>query len=211
MNTRISSYSASQTYNGLNDVQQRILLDFRDALTLRGSLPPDEYLSDVQIFRGSILGDGAFGHVYKGEWKEKHVAVKKFLPVTPPVFLIPSDTIRCLTLDNLQEHIEGPYKVNKRHLFLSQHPCLNPNTSGEIYAKRRGMPNLLIRLGSLTSLKNLAVESILQRDGCMERCFKVRLCVAPAGLYNMARPGQSDLRLRPRLALGCRQPQAKLP
>ena len=157
MDIRISFYSESQTYNDLNDVQQKIVQNFKDALTLRGLLPPNEYLSDVQIFRGSILGDGAFGHVYKGKWKEKYVAVKKFRPVTPPVFLIPSNTIRCLTLNNLQEHIEGPYKVNKRHLFLSQHPCLNPSTSGEIYAKRRGMPNLLIRLGSLTSLKNLAV------------------------------------------------------
>ena len=112
VNTRISSYSASQTYNGLNDVQQMILQNFKDALTLRGLLHPGEYLSDVQIFRGSILGDGAFGHVYKGKWKGKYVAVKKFRPVTPPVFFIPSDTIRCLTLNNLQEHIGGLYKVN---------------------------------------------------------------------------------------------------
>ena len=89
VNTRISFYSASQTYNGLDDVQQRIVQNFKDALTLRRSLPSDEYLSDVQVVPESILGGGAFGHVYKGKWNEKHVAVKKFHPVTPPVFLIP--------------------------------------------------------------------------------------------------------------------------
>ena len=112
VNTRISSYSASQTYKAFNHFQLRIAQNFKDALTLRSLLYPDEYLSDVQIFRGSILGDGAFSHVYKGKWKENYVAVKKFRPVTPPVFLIPSDTIRCLTLNNLQEHIGGFYKVN---------------------------------------------------------------------------------------------------
>ena len=72
------------------------------------------------------------------------------------------------------------------------------------------MANLLIRLGLLTSLKNLAVQSILQRDGSMENSFKVRLCVAPAGLYNVARPGRSNLRLRPRLTPGCKPPQVRL-
>ena len=95
MDTRISFYSASQTYNDLNDVQQRIVQNFKDALTLRGLLPPDEYLSDVKVYRGSILGDGAFGHVYKGKWKERQVAVKKFRPVTPPVYSIPSNIFRC--------------------------------------------------------------------------------------------------------------------
>ena len=112
VNTRISSYSASQTYNGLNGVQQIILQNFKDALTLRDLLPPDEYLSDVQIMHETLFGDGIYGHVYEGNWKGKYVAVKKFRLVTPPVFLIPSDTIRWLTLNNLQEHIEGLYKVN---------------------------------------------------------------------------------------------------
>jgi predicted unusual protein kinase regulating ubiquinone biosynthesis (AarF/ABC1/UbiB family) len=48
-------------------------------------LQPDEYLSDV--VRGSIIGGGGFSQVYKGTWKEKQVAVKKFHPILPPVIL----------------------------------------------------------------------------------------------------------------------------
>ena len=118
MITRFSFYSASQTYNGLNDVQQKIVQNFKDALTLRGMLPPDEFLTDV--VRESALDDGAFGHIYEGSWKGERVVVKTFGPVTPPVFLIPSESLRCLT-NNLQEVTEGQFKVIKWHLFLSQH------------------------------------------------------------------------------------------
>ena len=92
MNTRFWFYSASQTYNGLNDVQQKFVQNFKNTLTLRGMLPPDEFLTDV--VRESALEDGAFGHIYEGRWKERQVVVKTFGPVTPPVFLIPSDSIR---------------------------------------------------------------------------------------------------------------------
>ena len=44
----------------------------------------------------------------------------------------------------------------------------------------------------------------------MENGFEVRVCVAPAGLYNVARLGRGDLRLRPRLTPGCRPPQVRL-
>ena len=138
LNIRFSFYSASQTYKDLNDTQQTIVQNYMDALVLRGLLPPDDYLTDVQVDHGSILGDGAFGHVYKGKWKGGPVAVKKFRPVTTPVFLIPNNT-RCLILNNLQEHIKGLHRVNKWHLFLSHHLCLNPNISGEIYPTRRGL------------------------------------------------------------------------
>jgi hypothetical protein len=84
LNTRFSFYSASQSYTGLDNVQQNIVQNFKDALMLRGLLPPDEYLTDV--VRGSALGGGGFSHVYKGRWKEKQVAVKKFHPILPPVF-----------------------------------------------------------------------------------------------------------------------------
>ena len=135
---RFSFYYVSQTYEDLNDTQQTIVQNCMDALMLRGLLPPGEYLTDVQVFLGSIVGNGEFGNVYKGNWKGGLIAVKKFRPVTPPVFLIPN-RIRCLILNNLQEHIEGLYRVNKWHLFLSHHLCLNTNISGEIYATRRGI------------------------------------------------------------------------
>jgi hypothetical protein len=64
---------------------------FENALTLRGLLPPDEYLTDV--VRESSFDGGKAGCVYEGKWKEKRVAVKKFVPSPTPVFLIPSDTI----------------------------------------------------------------------------------------------------------------------
>ena len=64
------------------------------------------------------------------------------------------------------------------------------------------MPNLLIRLCSLTSPNNLAVCLFLPGAGSMENGFHVRLCVAPIGFYNVARPGRSDLRLRPGFAPG---------
>ena len=86
---------------------------------MRGLLSPDDYL---QVVRESVLGDGASSHVYKGKWEETPVAVKKFRPVTPPVFLTLCDVIRCLTLNNVKEHIEGLYKVNKWQSFLSQLP-----------------------------------------------------------------------------------------
>jgi hypothetical protein len=47
---------------------------------LLGLPPPDEYLTDVT--GEPALGYTAFDHVYKGEWKEKQDAVKKFCPVT---------------------------------------------------------------------------------------------------------------------------------
>ncbi|KAF8497871.1 kinase-like domain-containing protein [Russula emetica] len=100
LNTRFSFYSASQSYSGLHDGQENVVQNFKDALMLRGLLPPDEYLTDVT--REYALGSGGFSHVYKGRWKEKQVAVKKFHPILPPVFLISSDIIRCLTPDNLQ-------------------------------------------------------------------------------------------------------------
>jgi hypothetical protein len=70
------------------------------------------------VVRKSTLSIGAFGQVYKGKWEEKQVAVKKFCPITPPVFLIPSDTIHCLTLNNLQDHITGHFKVNKNGTYF---------------------------------------------------------------------------------------------
>jgi hypothetical protein len=101
VNTRFSFYSASQTYNGLGDAQQKVVQNFKDALTLLGSTPPSEYLTGVVV-----LSRVAFGQVYKGKWEEKQIAVKKFSPVAPPVYLIPSDIIRYLTLDYLQDDIE---------------------------------------------------------------------------------------------------------
>jgi hypothetical protein len=87
VNTRFSFHSASQSYNGLDNVQQGIVQNFKDALTLRGLVSPNEYLTDV--VRGITLLDGAFtfSNVYKGEWKGGQVAVKKF-HLLPPVFLI---------------------------------------------------------------------------------------------------------------------------
>jgi hypothetical protein len=113
VNTRFSFHSASQSYNGLDNVQQKIVQNFKDALKLRGLLPPDEYLRDVIRETSGTLGEGSFSNVYKGVWKKKQVAVKRFRPVSPPVFLIPSDTtsIRCLTLNNLQNDIGGTFKV----------------------------------------------------------------------------------------------------
>jgi hypothetical protein len=108
-NTRFSYYSAFQTYNGLNNVQQKIVQNFKDALTLRALLPPDDYLTNVVL--ESHLDGGAFGNVYSGKWNEEKVAVKKFGSVNPPVFLIPSDIIRCPILNDLQAHIEGSFKV----------------------------------------------------------------------------------------------------
>lgn len=72
------------TYNDLNDVQQTIVENFKDALTFLGLVPPDEYLTDV--VRESFVGYGAFGHVYEGRWKEQQVVtvVETFRPVTPP-------------------------------------------------------------------------------------------------------------------------------
>jgi hypothetical protein len=85
---------------------------------LRGLLPPDEYITDV--VRGSALGGGGFSQVYKGRWKEKQVAVKKFRPILPPVFLISSDIIRCLTPDNLQATDERS-KVNSTYFCHNIH------------------------------------------------------------------------------------------
>jgi hypothetical protein len=200
VNTRFSFYSASQTYNGLDNVQQSIVQNFKDALVLRQFLYGDDYLMDV--VRESAFDGGAFSHVYKGRWKGKQVAVKKFRAVKPPVFLIPSDTIRCLNLNNLQEHIEGRFKVNKWHLFRSQHPCLSPNTLGKIYGASQGILNLLIRLGSLTPPNNLAGRLVLPRAGSMENVFEVPLCVAPARFYNVAGPGRNGHRPRPGFASG---------
>jgi hypothetical protein len=117
VNTRFSFHSASQTYNGLNDYEQKIVQNFKDALELLELLPPDEYLTDVQVQHEHTLGKGSFSNVYKGVWKGNEVAVKRIHPAEPPVFLIPSDPIRCLTLTNLQDHIEGTFKVNRMHLF----------------------------------------------------------------------------------------------
>jgi hypothetical protein len=88
-NTRLSFHSASQTYNDLTKIHQNIVLNFKDALTLRGLLPPKDYLTGVVL--ESPLDGGAFGKVYSGKWKGKKVAVKVFGSVDPPVFLIPSD------------------------------------------------------------------------------------------------------------------------
>ncbi|KAF8489083.1 kinase-like domain-containing protein [Russula emetica] len=79
-------------YNGLDKFQQEIVQNFKDALKLRGLLQPNEYLKDVKWDSESTLGGGAFGSVYKGEWKGEQVAVKKFRPVSPP------------------DHIEGNFK-----------------------------------------------------------------------------------------------------
>jgi hypothetical protein len=87
VNTRFSFYSASQNYNGLDNIRQDIVQNFKDAFTFLGSHEPDEYLTDV--VRESALGYGAFGYIYNGKWKEKRVAVKKFTPVTPPGTLDP--------------------------------------------------------------------------------------------------------------------------
>ena len=173
MNTRFSFHSASKTYNGLDDVQQDIVQNFIDYLTLRGLLLPDMYLTDV--VRESPLDNEEFGDVYVGKWKEKQVAMKMIRLVKSPVFMIPSDTIRYLTLNNLQEHIGWPYKVN---------------------AKPRGMPNLLIRLGSLTSLNNFGGQGLLPRAASREKDFDPQLCVAPFGCYNAAGPGPTYPRLR---------------
>ncbi|KAF8484123.1 kinase-like domain-containing protein [Russula emetica] len=99
-------------YNGLDKVRQIIVQNFKNALELRRLLPPNEYLKDVKRETETTgkLGEGTFGNVYKVEWKGKQVAVKMFRPVSPPVFLIPSDTIRWLTLNNLQDHIKGSFK-----------------------------------------------------------------------------------------------------
>ncbi|KAF8497860.1 kinase-like domain-containing protein [Russula emetica] len=98
------------SYNGLDNVQQGIVQDFKNALELRVSLPRDQYLFLTDVKRETTLGEGEFSIVYKGEWKGKEVAVKTFRPVRPPVFLIPSDTIRWLTLNNLQDQIKGSFK-----------------------------------------------------------------------------------------------------
>jgi len=57
---------------------------------LRQFLCGDDYLTDV--VRESPFHGGAFSHVYKGRWKGKQVAVKRFRAVKPP------------------EHIEGRFK-----------------------------------------------------------------------------------------------------
>ena len=84
VDTRFPFHSASQTYNDLDDVQQNIVQNFKDALTMRGLLTLDEYLTGV--VRGSALDEGTFGCIYEGKWDGKQVAVKTFCPVTPQVF-----------------------------------------------------------------------------------------------------------------------------
>jgi hypothetical protein len=91
------SYSASQSYNSLDCVKQCIVQDFKDALMMLGS-PPVKYLTDVVCDSKSAPDYDTFALIYKGEWKEKQVRVKKFRHVEPPVFLILSDTLHCLTL-----------------------------------------------------------------------------------------------------------------
>lgn len=86
MNARFSFYAGSQAYEGLDEVQQSIVENFENALTLRALLSSDEYLTGVDL--GSLLdtGDGAFGHAYKGTWNDQQVVVKKFRDIEPPVF-----------------------------------------------------------------------------------------------------------------------------
>lgn len=48
---------------------------------------------------------------------------------------------------------------------------------------------LLIRLGSLTSPNNLAVQVFFPRDGSMENSFGLRICMALSGLHNVVRLG----------------------
>lgn len=97
--------------------------------------PPIEYLTDVVYDSKSASDCDTFALIYKGVWKEKQVRVKKFYdfsnycvePLVSLVFLIPSDIIHYLTLNNLQNHIKRHYKdymVNKWHLFMSQYPYL---------------------------------------------------------------------------------------
>jgi hypothetical protein len=111
VNARFHIYSASQKYSGLDNSQQRIVRNFEVALRMRGELSGSsiKYLTDVK--RGPTLGDGSFSNVCKGMWNGKEVAVKRFHSVVPPVLLIPSDALHCLTLNNLQHHIEGSFKV----------------------------------------------------------------------------------------------------
>ncbi|KAF8497856.1 kinase-like domain-containing protein [Russula emetica] len=97
-NTRFSFYSASQSYNGLDDVQQKIVKNFKDALALRGVFPRRDYLTDVE--RGPPLGEGAFSNVYKGLWKGNEVAVKRFRPVRPP------DHIKGTLKEKFMDHVE---------------------------------------------------------------------------------------------------------
>jgi hypothetical protein len=51
VSTRFLFYSASQTYNGLNNVQQKVVQNFKDALrvTLLGFLPSNKYLTGVVL------------------------------------------------------------------------------------------------------------------------------------------------------------------
>jgi len=97
------------SYNGLDDVQQKIVQNFKDALTLRGLFPRRDYLTDVE--RGPPLGEGAFSNVYKGVWKGKDVAVKRFRPVRPP------DRIKGSFKEKFMDHVE-PVVAFYRELLL---------------------------------------------------------------------------------------------
>jgi hypothetical protein len=58
---------------------------FLDACTLRSTIANEEgdshlFVEFPVVFRGHSLGDGPFGAVNKGRWKEMDVAVKTFRP-----------------------------------------------------------------------------------------------------------------------------------
>ena len=79
--------------------------------------------------------------------------------------------------------------MNKWHLFLSQHPCLNPSASGEIYSKRRGMPNFAYSLGFAHVSQQLSPSSPSSERWFDGKWFRISNMCGPYWVLQCCRTG----------------------
>ena len=120
-------FSSEFAFERRCDEQDRLFQRWEDQASemLRRLFPPDAdwIVSDVVVLRGSLLGSGAFGEVFRATWKGSVVAAKKLHDIFFRPNVVPEEQCRRMVMEfvaecSLQAQLRHPNIVPLFGVFL---------------------------------------------------------------------------------------------